>query len=78
MIIINTFCKNQKEVSALINDVIEQYWEKAISELDMIDMIKNIVANNESLVIKNLSFTTTVKQVCGKRRLEIVARIINL
>lgn len=41
-------------------------------------MIETIIANNESLVLKDKLFTTTVKQVCGKRRLEIVARIINL
>ncbi|WP_404469257.1 TIGR04540 family protein [Sutcliffiella horikoshii] len=78
VIYINTFCRNQKEVSSVINEVIDQYWEKKINEKEMIKMIETVVANNESLVIKNKSFTTTVKQVCGKRRLEIVARIINL
>lgn len=78
VIYINTFCRNQKEVSALINEIIDQYWEKAINEQDMIKMIEIIVANNESLILKDKSFTTTVKQVCGKRRLEIVARIIDL
>jgi uncharacterized protein (TIGR04540 family) len=78
VIYINTFCRNQKEVSSVINEVIDQYWEKVISEQEMIDMIQTIVANNESLVLKENLFTTTVKQVCGKRRLEIVARIIDL
>jgi uncharacterized protein (TIGR04540 family) len=78
VVTINTFCRNQKEVSALINKVIDQYWNKQYSESEMISMIKTIVSNNESLVLKNGDFTTTVKQVCGKRRLEIVARIIGL
>ena len=78
MIYINTFCRNQKEVSALINEIIDQYWGKAINEQEMIKTIEIIVANNESLILKDKSFTTTVKQVCGKRRLEIVARIIDL
>jgi uncharacterized protein (TIGR04540 family) len=78
VIFINTFCRNQKEVSSVINEVIDQYWEKIIHEQEMIKMIETIVANNESLVLKDNLFTTTVKQVCGKRRLEIVARIINL
>ncbi|RKQ15184.1 glycosyl transferase [Oceanobacillus bengalensis] len=78
VIYINTFCRNQKEVSSVINAVIDQYWEKLINEQEMIKMIETIVANNESLVLKEKSFTTTVKQVCGKRRLEIVARIIDL
>ncbi|WP_412760730.1 TIGR04540 family protein [Peribacillus frigoritolerans] len=78
MISINTFCKNQKEASALINTVIDQYWEKTINEEEMITRIKTIALNNESLILKNRSFTMTVKQVCGKRRLEIVSKIINL
>jgi uncharacterized protein (TIGR04540 family) len=69
--------RNQKEVPSIINEVIDKYWEK-INEQEMIKMIETVVANNESLVIKGKSFTTTVKQVCGKRRLEIVARIIDL
>ena len=62
----------------MINEIIDQYWGKAINEQEMIKTIEIIVANNESLILKDKSFTTTVKQVCGKRRLEIVARIIDL
>ncbi|MEK4145902.1 TIGR04540 family protein [Robertmurraya sp. FSL W8-0741] len=74
---INTFCKNQKEVSTLINRVIDEYWNSVISEEKMIGLIKTIVANNEKLVLKEKKFTSAVKQICGKRRLEIVSKIIN-
>ncbi|MFD1040349.1 TIGR04540 family protein [Virgibacillus byunsanensis] len=78
MISINTFCRNQKEASTLINTVIDKYWAKEINEKEMINMIETIVSNNESLVLKNHTFTTTVKQICGKRRLEIISMILNL
>lgn len=74
---INTFCKNQKEVSTLINRVIDEYWNSVISEEKMIGLIKTIVANNEKLVLKEKKFTSAVKQICSKRRLEIVSKIIN-
>lgn len=74
----NTFCRNQKEASSLINKVIDRYWNKEISEKEMIDLIKTIVSNNEQLVIKEKAFTKALMQICGKRRLEIVAKIINL
>lgn len=78
MVNINTFCKNQKDVASIINQIIDRYWEMQISESEMVKMVETIVANNESLVLKERVFTTTVKQVCGKRRLEIISKIINL
>lgn len=41
----------------------------------MIQLLKGIMENNDSLVFKNGDFTTVLKQRCGKRRLEIVSKI---
>jgi uncharacterized protein (TIGR04540 family) len=41
----------------------------------MIQTIKDIIRNNDSLLYKNGDYTTIIKQRSGKRRLEIVSRI---
>lgn len=73
--IIKTFCKNQKEVAEAINYVIDRYWDNEIDEKRMVQFIKDIAHNNDSLLFKNEDFTTVVKQRCGKRRLEIVSKL---
>lgn len=78
MEIVNTFCKNQKEVSTLINKVIDQYWNSEIDEGQMIKLIKTIVFNNDQLIFKGNNYTSAIRQICGKRRLEIVSKIINI
>lgn len=74
-IIIKTFYKNQTEVAEAINFVIDSYWADKIVEKEMIQTIKDIIRNNDSLLYKNGDYTTILKQRSGKRRLEIVSRI---
>lgn len=73
--IIKTFYKNQTEVAEAINFVIDSYWADKIVEKEMIQTIKDIIRNNDSLLHKNGDYTTIIKQRSGKRRLEIVSRI---
>jgi uncharacterized protein (TIGR04540 family) len=73
--IIKTFYKNQTEVAEAINFVIYRYWSDKIMEEEMIQTIKYIIRNNDSLLHKNGDYTTIIKQRSGKRRLEIVSRI---
>lgn len=72
---IKTFYKNQTEVAEAINFVIDSYWADEIEEKEMIQTMKEIIKNNDSLVFKNGDFTTILKQRCGKRRLEIALTI---
>ncbi|HHU69912.1 MAG TPA: TIGR04540 family protein [Thermoanaerobacterales bacterium] len=72
---IKTFYKNQTEVAEAINFVIDSYWADKIVEEEMIQTIKDIIRNNDSLLHKNGDYTTIIKQRSGKRRLEIVSRI---
>jgi len=44
----------------------------------MINQIKFIASNNDSLLFKEKDYTTLIKQRCGKRRLEIVSKILLL
>ena len=72
---IKTFFKNQREAAEAINYVIDSYWADKIGEKQMIELLKEIMQNNDSLIFKNDDFATLLKQKCGKRRLEIAAKI---
>jgi len=72
---IKTFFKNQKEAAEAINYIIDSYWEDRIDEKNMIELLKGIMRNNDSLIFKDNEFVTLLKQKCGKRRLEIALKI---
>lgn len=73
---IKRFYKNQAEISIAINKIIDTYLNNGIEEEFMIKSIKTIFENNYSKIIKDSDFTKIVKQRCGKRRLEIVSKVI--
>lgn len=75
---VKRFYKNQTEVSIAINKVIDTYLDDCIDELSMVDNIKTIFENNRSKIIKNGDYTKVIKQRCGKRRLEIVSKVIGV
>lgn len=72
------FYKTQREVAEVINQIIDGYWKDEISEENMIDNIKLLYENNDSKLIKDEDFTTILKQQCGKRRLEVVEKVLDL
>lgn len=74
---IKTFYKTQSEVADTINMLIDSYWDNGIKEEKLIDLIKKISHNNEHLLYKESKFTSVVKLKCGKRRLELVSKILN-
>lgn len=61
------FYRTQREVAAVINEIVDEYLEENIIM---------IYKNNQRKIIKNDDFTTILKQQCGKNRLTIVANII--
>ena len=74
---VKRFYKNQTEISAAINKVIDSYLNDKIDERSMVKNIKIIYKNNYSKIIKNGDYAKVLKQRCGKRRLEIVSKVIN-
>ncbi|MFQ7257319.1 TIGR04540 family protein [Intestinibacter bartlettii] len=74
---VKRFYKNQTEISAAINKVIDSYLNDKIDERSMVKNIKIIYENNYSKIIKNGDYAKVLKQRCGKRRLEIVSKVIN-
>lgn len=73
---VKMFYKTQREVAEVINQIIDKYWSNEILEEMMIEKIKLLYGNNESKFIKDDDFTTILKQQCGKRRLEVVEKLI--
>ena len=73
-----SFCKNQREVAQTINDVIDSYWNANTSEQDMIAIIKKIYENNADKIIKEGEFTKVLQQQCGKKRLDVISKIIEV
>lgn len=75
---IKLFHKTQRDLASSINHIIDQYWNDELDEHSMIDTIKNLYINNESKLLKNGKYTTIVTQQCGKRRLEVVTKVIGM
>lgn len=75
---VKLFYKTQRELATTVNKVVDAYWEDKIEEKDLINNIHNLYVNNPSKMMKEEDFTTVIKQQCGKRRLEVVDRIINI
>lgn len=73
---VKMFYKTQREIAEVINQIIDGYWNDEIPEKAMIEKIKILYGNNESKIIKDDDFTTILKQQCGKRRLEVVEKLI--
>ena len=72
------FHRTQRDLASTVNQIIDDYWNNKISEQQMMDFIKALHKNNSSKFVKNQRFTTIIQQQCGKRRLEIVKKIINI
>jgi uncharacterized protein (TIGR04540 family) len=74
---IKMFYKTQRELAEVINKLIDSYWNGDIKEDFLISHVSGLYINNPSKIMKNNDFTTIIKQQCGKRRLEVVGRILN-
>lgn len=72
------FYKTQRELAVAFNEIIDAYWDNTLNENELISKINGIYMNNKSKVIRSNEFTTVLRQQCGKRRLEVVERILTL
>ena len=73
---VKSFYKNQKEVALSLNKIIDQYFNNIIDETSLKKLSLIIIKNNSSKVYKNNNFTTVISQRCGKRRLELLEKLI--
>lgn len=73
---VKTFYKSQKEVAGALNNIIDQYYKNIINESSLKKLTLSIIRNNYRKVYKSNRYTTVISQRCGKRRLELLERII--
>jgi uncharacterized protein (TIGR04540 family) len=73
---VKKFYKTQRELASVINQLIDLYWSDRYSEEELNESLKKLYIYNSSKFLKQGEFTTVLKQVCGKRRLEVVNHIL--
>ncbi|PKF86737.1 glycosyl transferase [Bacillus sp. BA3] len=73
---VKLFYKTQRELAMSLNIVMDAYWENEINEETLINRINEIYNNNPRKVLKAGEFTSVLKQQCGKRRLDVIERIL--
>jgi uncharacterized protein (TIGR04540 family) len=74
---IKKFYKTQRELALTINHLIDQYWADVYTEEQLNHTLEMLYLHNTAKVFKQGKFTTVLKQVCGKRRLEVVSHILD-
>jgi uncharacterized protein (TIGR04540 family) len=75
---VKLFYKTQRELATILNKIVDEYWNDKIKEDELIQHIKTLFSNNPGKIKKGEKFTTIIQQVCGKRRLEVINRILNM
>lgn len=75
---VKLFYRTQRELATALNELIDGYFDETIDEPVLIKGVTNMYENNRNKLIKDGGFTTVVQQQCGKRRLEIVERILSM
>jgi len=72
---VKKFYRTQREVAAVVNEMIDNYWADELTDKELEDYITMIFENNLDKIIKNNDYTTIIKQQCGKNRLAVVSKI---
>ncbi|WP_026673783.1 TIGR04540 family protein [Alkalihalobacterium bogoriense] len=75
---VKLFYKTQRDLAVALNGIVDAYWENGLDENELITKVNELFINNKSKVLKENEFTTVLRQQCGKRRLEVVERILTL
>ena len=73
---VKKFYRTQREVAAVINEIVDDYWVDKLSDEELEENVKMIYKNNQDKIIKNNDYTTIIRQQCGKNRLAVVSKII--
>lgn len=75
---VKLFYRTQRDLATALNQFVDAYWSEEIKEEELIEGIKSMYLNNQDKLRKNNKFTTVIQQQCGKRRLAIVERILEV
>jgi len=72
------FYRTQRELAVALNQLIDSYWADQLKEEELFTHIKTLYENNNDKLLKNNEYTKVVSQQCGKRRLAIVSKILDI
>lgn len=70
------FYRTQRDLAIAINKVVDAYWKEEINENQLVKSIRYLYKNNHYRMLKDGDFPSVLHQQCGKRRLEIVGKIL--
>ncbi len=73
-----TYFKNQKDLADALIEIIDSYWKFQISEPTLIEYLKQVYENNPEKIISNTGITPIVSQKLGKKRLNLLIKILQL
>lgn len=73
-----TYFKNQRALADAIKKVIDDYWSLELPEPKMIKTLNHLYDNNKDKIIHDGNFTAIIKQRLGKKRLELLMKVLNI
>ena len=77
-LIVKRFYRTQRDLAKAINEVVDAYWQDAITEEELIADVHSMYLNNSDKLMKNGFFTKIIQQQCGKRRLSLFKKIVGI
>lgn len=76
--IVKSYYRTQRDLAVAINKLVDLYWANQLDEKILIKSINCIYSNNKGMIYKGNQFTKILQQNCGKKRLDILQKIISI
>lgn len=70
------YLKTQGDLADILIDRIDRYWKLELKEEQFVDEITDIAANNSELLYKDGGYTSIVSHKLGKKRLNLLEKIL--
>ena len=72
-----TYFKSQKDLAEALIKIIDDYWSYEVEEDTLVTQINELVDKNSEKVFKSGILTSVLIQRLGKRRIELLNKILN-
>jgi len=73
-----TYFKNQRALADAIKKLIDDYWALELPESKMVKILYLLYENNKEMLIRNGYITAIIRQRLGKKRLELLMKVLNI
>lgn len=71
-----TFFKSQKDLAEALIILIDSYWNNELKEDLLVSQLNELVFKNNEKVFLGTQYTSVLKQRLGKRRIELMNKIL--